>query len=100
MMSSPAFGKENIINCSHLEGRAPSPFISDTIILPQNFRLWILSDIPWGFTYCANHKGGYFIVPICIEAASWISLFSQNPVIELFYLLTINQKEEFFFIVV
>lgn len=56
----------------------------------QNSSLWILSDRPWGFTYCASHRRGYLIVPICTEAAPWISLFSQNSVIGFFYLLTIN----------
>lgn len=49
-----------------------------------------------GIYLLCQPQRGIFIVPICIEAASWISLFSQNSAIEFSYPLTVNQKEERF----
>lgn len=43
---------------------------------------------------------GMVVVPICIEAASWTSLLSQNPIIEFFYLLITRKKRVFVFVFV
>lgn len=96
MMSNPTFARENSINCSRLEGRAPSLFVSNTTFLPQNFRLNSVRQTLGIYLLC-NHQRGMVIVPICTETASWTSLLSQNPIIEFSHLLTTKKKRFFFF---
>lgn len=76
------------IICSHLEGKAPP--VLQTLSFCAELQPVNSTRKTLGIYLLCQPYRGYLILPICVEAAPWISLFSQNSVIGFFYLLAIN----------